>query len=132
MVKRVRGEIEVVVEAMRLSFVAPASRRLSGGHLARPRRQDAPEPAGKMLALQEESDARELFDSMAGAQLKQMHEGLKESIPPVSPARARTLAPTYQSIADSAAHASWSGISVPLGSTRATPSSVEQKLRVPV
>ena len=43
MPKRVRGEIEVVVEAMGLSFVAPASRRLSGGHLARPRGQDARE-----------------------------------------------------------------------------------------
>ena len=34
-------------------LVAPASRRLSGGHPARPRGQDAPEPAGKMPALQE-------------------------------------------------------------------------------
>ena len=31
-----------------LNFVAPASRRLSGGHPARSRGQDAPEPAGRM------------------------------------------------------------------------------------
>jgi len=43
-----------------LPSVAPASRRLSGGYLASPRGQDAPEPAGKMPALREESGAREL------------------------------------------------------------------------
>jgi hypothetical protein len=39
-----------------LQVVAPPSRRLSGGRLAHRRGRDAPEPPGKMPALQAHSD----------------------------------------------------------------------------